>query len=219
MTDSRRALAIGCGVVGGLAALAAVVTGEAAFAPVSGAAALTAAGLVLDGSRSRVVPPVVVVPPASVLAPDSVLDPDTGLLNEAYFAAAIESRVATARRVLRPLSIVMLAVVDDRHGGHAPIPVSEIADGLHRTLREADTACVLSGNHVGLLLEDTPEDGAVWTAERLRRVLVPEGNGRILWAGVASYPTHGLTAEDLHANVSDALRRASEWHQDRIEVA
>jgi hypothetical protein len=34
---------------------------------------------------------------------DALRDPDSGLLNGDYFRAALPHRVATARRVLRPL--------------------------------------------------------------------------------------------------------------------
>ena len=38
-------------------------------------------------------------------------------------------------------------------------------------LRECDTACVLGPGEIGLVLEDTPENGAVWVVERLRRAM------------------------------------------------
>ena len=35
---------------------------------------------------------------------------ESGLLNEAYFRAALPNRVATARRVLRPISVVLARI-------------------------------------------------------------------------------------------------------------
>ena len=56
------------------------------------------------------------------------------------------------------------------------------------TVREADIACRLDGDRCfGMVLEDTPENGAVWTVERFRRSLAaggehagPAGRDRLL---------------------------------------
>ena len=40
-----------------------------------------------------------------------------------------------------------------------------------------------------------------------------------MWAGIASYPTHGLDTAELVAQAHTALGAAHDWTQDRIEVA
>jgi predicted signal transduction protein with EAL and GGDEF domain len=40
-----------------------------------------------------------------------------------------------------------------------------------------------------------------------------------MWAGVACYPAHGLTTEEVLDRADLALDMAREWRQDRIEVA
>ena len=143
---------------------------------------------------------------------DDLRDDDSGLLNDAYFRAALPNRVATARRVLRPISIAVLHVDRD--------DVSpQVAYALLDTLRESDTACRLDDGRFALVLEDTPEDGAVWTVERVRRLLTDQGVGATVWAGVASYPAHALEAADLLRLAEDALVKAREWDESRIEVA
>src|SRR5699024_2207360 len=87
------------------------------------------------------------------------------------------------------------------------------------TLREADTACHLGDARFGLVLEDTPENGAVWTVERVRRALATEHRDLTLWAGVACYPAHAFEASELLIRSTAALDAAREWRQDRIEVA
>ncbi len=69
------------------------------------------------------------------------------------------------------------------------------------------------------LLEDTPEDGAIWTVERVRRALAPLGGDQTRWAGIACYPAHAFNATDTLAKAEEAYARACEWAQDRIEVA
>ena len=152
---------------------------------------------------------------------DALRDPDSGLLNGDYFRAALPHRVATARRVLRPLSVALLTLGD---GDGRPMQAGrelaeQVAYGLLETLRESDTPCRLDDGSFGVLLEDTPESGAVWTVERLRRTLVPDHPGLTMWAGVACYPAHAFTSAELHDRASSALGAAREWRQDRIEVA
>ena len=152
---------------------------------------------------------------------DALRDPDSGLLNGDYFRAALPHRVATARRVLRPLSVALLYLGDG--DGRPMSPGREVAEqvayGLLETLRESDTPCRLDDGGFGVLLEDTPESGAVWTVERLRRLLADQGLELTVWAGIASYPAHALEAREVLLRAQAALRLAREWTQSRIEVA
>lgn len=142
----------------------------------------------------------------------SLHEPESGLLNEEYFRAALPNRVATARRVLRPISVVLARIDSLAHA-------RRVALALLDTLRESDTACRLDDGGFALILEDTPENGAVWTIERLRRLLTEQGTEVIVWAGVAAYPAHALEAPSLLALAEHALADAQQWKQSRIEVA
>lgn len=139
-------------------------------------------------------------------------EPSSGLLNQDYLRAALPNRVATARRVLRPISVAAIRLADETH-------VVAVANALRDSLRESDTACRMTDGRFVLLLEDTAEDGAVWTIERTRRLLEEQGVQPTVWAGVASYPSHSLEAEALLALASAALLAAQEWPSSRIEVA
>ena len=143
---------------------------------------------------------------------DGLHDAETGLLDERYFRAALPNRVATARRVLRPISIVLAALSNLDHA-------RQLAFGLLDTLRESDTACRLDDGTFALILEDTPENGAVWTVERIRRNLTSRFGQHTMWAGVACYPAHGFTTDEVLDRADLALDMAREWRQDRIEVA
>lgn len=151
---------------------------------------------------------------------DSLTDPATGLFSESFFQVAVESRIAAARRHLRPVAVVLVDVVEGLgHGQPSPADADVVAEGIRVTLREADTACRLRNGHFALLLEDTPENGAIWTVERIRRRLVTLQPGLTLWAGVACYPAHAFGPEEIMAAAEAALTSAREWRQDRIEVA
>lgn len=163
--------------------------------------------------------------PAAPAAPGGsesadVIDEGSGLFTEMFFTATLDQRVSAARRGLRPLSLALLDPSTNLRGKrteHTDFP--RVAAGVRSTVRDADIACRLTDGTIALILEDTPENGAVWTVERIRRTVTAEQEDITLRAGIACYPAHAFDAEQLVAQARDALRAAKDWHQDRIEVA
>lgn len=150
---------------------------------------------------------------------EGLSDPTSGLFNEEYYRAAVDARIAAARRHLRPVAVAFIDVVVGVPGEPTRVAPEMVADCLARTLRDSDTAARLDDGRFALVLEDTPENGAVWTVERIRRRMAEENSDLTLWAGVACYPAHAFEVRDLVGKASEALEAATEWHQDRIEVA
>ncbi len=147
-------------------------------------------------------------------------DPLTGLFGEEYFSASVDSRVASARRHLQPVTVVLIeAVIGLAHGTPSPADPVRLSRTLSETLREADTACRLIDGRFALVLEDTPENGAIWTVERFRRQIVTEIDDITVWAGVAGYPAHAFDADTVVRLAEQALHAARDWGRDRIEVA
>ncbi len=151
---------------------------------------------------------------------DPLIDQSTGLFSENFFLVALDSRIAAARRHLRPVAIVILQVVEGLPTSD-PVPTKAdiVTEAIKTTLREADTACRLRNGDFALLLEDTPENGAIWTVERIRRYLADRNANLTLWAGVACYPAHAFGPNEVLEAADTALEAAREWRQDRIEVA
>ena len=150
----------------------------------------------------------------------TLTDDATGLFNEQFFRVSLDTRVSAARRHLRPVAVVLVQVSEGvREGAPEPVAPDLVAEGVRATLRDADTACRLDDGRFALILEDTPENGAVWTVERVRRALAVVRPGQTLWAGIACYPAHAFDAWELYDRAEKALEAAREWHQDRIEVA
>ena len=142
----------------------------------------------------------------------------TGLFNEKYFKATIDTRVLAAKRHLRPVSVALVSV---SAGSDRSIPADmvKVSHAIRTTLRDSDIACHLDDGRFAFILEDTPEDGAVWTLERLRRCLGEVDPTMVQWAGIACYPAHAFNSAELLAKTEEALGTASEWPQARIEVA
>jgi diguanylate cyclase (GGDEF)-like protein len=150
----------------------------------------------------------------------ALTDAETGLFNEQFFRVTLETRVSAARRHLRPVAVVLVLVARGvRDGDPCPTEPAVVTEGVRATLRDADTACRLDDGRFALILEDTPENGAVWTVERIRRALAGSDGGHTLWAGIACYPAHAFDAWELFDRATRALEAAREWQQDRIEVA
>ncbi len=160
------------------------------------------------------------VDPLSEASSNTLTDESTGLFSQEYFDVALDARLSAARRHLRPVAVVLIEVVEGLADG-SPRPATPrlVADSISATIRDADTACRMADGRFGLVLEDTPENGAIWTVERVRRHLAGISTGLTLWAGVACYPAHAFDAGEILTQAEAALTAAREWRQDRIEVA
>ena len=226
---SRRALVV-IAVVTAVLGIDAIATGSGRVAALGGLAAVIAATLSIGRTPSGVPP----APPATSSTPPAA---DVGVASGAGEAAAglatkpprifdettltraLFSRVAMARRALRPLSLIHLELlVAGERNADADATFEQL---LESTLRESDVCGRRADGVYVFILEDTGEDGAVWTAERLRRSLATSSSaeGIRFCAGIATYPNHGLEAATVDARAAVALDAARQWHRDRIEVA
>ena len=214
------ALAVIAGVVSAIAAAASVRASRRVRRADDRIAGLTDQVSELKQARAPSATGGILMPESVRRSDDAIIDPDTGLFSEGYFRVALDARISSARRYLRPASVVMMEVVRGLLSGNPrPEDPTTVAKGITKTLREGDTACRMADGRFALVLEDTPENGAIWTVDRLRRRLADEDDDQTLWAGVATYPAHGLDAEELIERSLAALAAAKEWRQDRIEVA
>lgn len=189
--------AAACALAAGGAAVVQVQRLERAEAEVAAGAALTS---LLD------------LPQQAREQARSLIDEATGLPDARFLALAVEGRVAAARRHLWPVTIVLLEVglrPECQEPHERARALVDFATLLRRALREADVVCRSSETGFALVLEDTAEEGGVWVAERIQIAMAQEGGGaRRVAAGVASYPIHGLDADDVLARAQAALTRA-----------
>lgn len=151
---------------------------------------------------------------------DAISDPETGLLPETWLTASLSSSIASGRRRLTPVAIVMLEVLE-RTDLETPDPLQPTvtSKAITTCLREADGAFRLDDGGFALVLEDTDDMGALMVTRRIGDSLEEWWPGAVIRAGVSCYPAHGLTAEEILDCASDALDEARRWPQHRIEVA
>jgi hypothetical protein len=130
-----------------------------------------------------------------------VSDPASGLFSEAMLRALLPSRVATARRTLRQLGLILVSVAD----GPGP---DEVADEVRRAIRDSDMAARLDDGTIAIVLEFTPSEGCLVVVERLQRRITDDHPGAHMRSGVACYPAHAISAEELVDVAQQALARA-----------
>lgn len=154
---------------------------------------------------------------------NELVDDVTGMLDHRYFLVALERRVAASRRKLSPFSLVVVELHPEDPARHrvADQSMKVLAAVCRAVLRDADTGCRIDRNAVGLLLEDTPEAGAVWATERVRAGFFAttfRGNVKMA-AGIAAYPAHALEPDRLFAAARAAADRSHELGDESIQLA
>lgn len=226
VTNRRLLLSLGLGVTALLAAAVALIAGAVPLGSAFLGAAIVAgtlAALQWRGRGGRDGELEVTIDLRNPLPRISTNDPVTGLVDRIYFRVTLGQRVASARRHLQPLSLVLFELdgFERAKPERRDQAMRLLGSVLRRTVRECDTACRVGDNAVAALLEDTPESGAAAAAERVRKAMAatPTGRSFTLSAGIACYPSHALDAHDLLRRSTQALGAARAAGRDRVEIA
>lgn len=132
---------------------------------------------------------------------DDLTDTATGLFGEPLLRAILPSRVATARRTLRQLGLVLADCGTDANP-------SETGRIVGHSIRDSDIAARLSDGTVVLLLEFTPVEGCRVVVARLRDRLAAANPPIPVTAGIACYPAQAINHTELLASARSALREA-----------
>jgi diguanylate cyclase (GGDEF)-like protein len=160
------------------------------------------------------------------LADAARTDAHTGLLNRRGLQEMAELELERARRGDRPFTIVVVDLdrfkdFNEEHG-HATSDraLKRIAAVLQTSKRRIDVAARISGEEFALVAPDTDEHGAYVLADRLRREVREEftDTGLTVSLGIASYPKHGGTAEELMTAADRAVFAAKALGRDRTVI-
>jgi two-component system, cell cycle response regulator len=109
-----------------------------------------------------------------LLARRAHVDGLTGLWNRAYFDQRLREEIAASRRHGRDVSLVMIDLdhfkqLNDAHGHpFGDRVLQRVGELLATKARETDAACRYGGEEFAMILSDTPLEGAMVLAERLR---------------------------------------------------
>jgi diguanylate cyclase (GGDEF)-like protein len=167
------------------------------------------------------------------LREQSIRDPLTGLYNRRYMEEALKQQMSRVTRQLHPIGIIMIDIdhfkdFNDTYGHTAgDALLRELGQFLQRRIRGEDIACRYGGEEFTLIMPDASLEAAQQRAEDLRQeaiqLRVQDGGQSpeaiTLSLGVAIYPQHGQTIENVLRAADAALYRAKQEGRDRVIVA
>jgi diguanylate cyclase (GGDEF)-like protein len=160
----------------------------------------------------------------------AILDGLTKVFMGRYFRQRCREEVQRARRYKKILSIIMWDLdhfkdVNDTHGHLAGDAVlTEIATIFRKSLRQGiDMVARYGGEEFVMLLPDTPGDGAMIMAERLRRNISRQKfwDGKVqltVSGGIASFPEDGTDYLTLIEQADIQLYRAKRDGRNRVRI-
>ena len=162
----------------------------------------------------------------------SVSDPLTGLYNRRYMQDYLTREIRRASRAARRVGVVVVDVdhfkdVNDRLGhGVGDEVLRAVARTLAANVREQDTVCRIGGDEFVVVLCDSPLAVAEQRAEQLREAVraldlrLEVGDTVVtLSMGVAVFPDHGMTGEEVVRAADAAMYRAKERGRDAVVAA
>jgi diguanylate cyclase (GGDEF)-like protein len=163
----------------------------------------------------------------------------TGLFNRRFMEESLEREARRAAREGRPLSVLMLDLdqfktFNDAHGHVAGDELLRALGNFMRThTRADDVACRYGGDEFTIILPNASIENAIRRAEALRngarnaqaagpdRPDGPDGHREpiTISVGIAAYPEHGRTAEELLRAADTALFQAKRSGRNQVATA
>ncbi len=166
------------------------------------------------------------------LREQAIRDPLTGLFNRRYMQETFEMALAHARRLGEPIGVLLMDVdhfkhLNDRHGHKAgDLMLEALGRLLRATSRQMDIACRYGGEEFVLLMPGASLVMAGQRAETWRAAFAAERlnySGAMLQAtlsvGVAAFPDHGQSVDELLRAADTALYRAKSAGRNCVMLA
>ena len=148
----------------------------------------------------------------------STHDPLTGLYNRRYLDESLGRELILAEREEHPISVIIadldhFKAVNDHYGHLAGDEVLRVfGDLMKKHARGSDICCRYGGEEFLVILPGMAEDDALERAEHLRLALaeapIAFGSSQIVVTasfGIAVFPQHGRTGDQLTAAADNAL--------------
>ncbi|MFC0348643.1 diguanylate cyclase [Undibacterium danionis] len=159
-------------------------------------------------------------------------DAMTGLYNRRFLDAAIVREITLSEREKRPLAVIMLDLdhfknVNDQFGHSAgDLVLKALADIMRQTSRESDLICRYGGEEFIAIIPNMSASQAFERAEIWRRQLEENslnyGENEIkitLSAGIAIYPDHGKSGEELILCADEMLYKSKRSGRNQVSIA
>jgi diguanylate cyclase (GGDEF)-like protein len=158
------------------------------------------------------------------------LDGLTGIFNRRFFELRILEEMERGRRYGAGMAIVMADIdqfkrLNDEFGHLLGDEVlRQVSSLFHQQVRKLDVVCRYGGEEFAIILSQTSAAQALTVAEKLRRMVENwqfPGVARsvTISAGVAAFPDHGTTRDDLVRAADKSLYAAKQEGRNRVCVA
>lgn len=163
----------------------------------------------------------------------SIHDPLSGLYNRRFMQEFLDHELHRARRNGQSVGIMVLDLdhfkrYNDTYGHDAgDMVIREVGNFLKMSIRGSDIACRFGGEEFALIMPELRMEQMQLRAEQIRigvKSLQVEHEGHYLGQasfsiGIACYPEHGATAEEVLRAADAALYRAKQTGRDRVVQA
>lgn len=143
----------------------------------------------------------------------AVTDPLTGLANYRLLLERIDGEIKRYGRTNKSFSVLLLDLdglkkINDQYGHLVgSLAICRVAEVLHLSCRETDTAARYGGDEFALVLTESSGASAKFVAQRILQRLTQDAEEPRLSVsiGVAEYPRDGTTIEHLLSAADQAL--------------
>ncbi|MCX7817094.1 MAG: diguanylate cyclase [Syntrophales bacterium] len=163
----------------------------------------------------------------------STKDPLTGLVNRRHVEPTLELELRKAKRQEKPVGMMFIDIdhlgrINRNYGfEEGERIIKDLAALLNIVKRDEDIACRWGADEFIVILPGVSLESTKRRAENIREMLKDRAEyehsrhlKRItLSIGVAAFPEHGETAQDLIQSVRLALEKAKREGRDRVTVA
>jgi diguanylate cyclase (GGDEF)-like protein len=158
------------------------------------------------------------------------LDGLTGIFNRRFFDLRIMEEIERARRYGTAMAVIIADIdkfkrLNDEFGHLLGDEVlRQVSCIFHQQVRKIDVVCRYGGEEFAILLTQTNEHQALSIAEKLRKMVAdwqfPGVPGMVtISAGVASFPTHGRSRDELVRAADGGLYAAKQAGRNRVFLA
>ena len=159
----------------------------------------------------------------------ATVDSLTELHTRRYFLQRLEEELNRSKKRKMIFSFLMIDVdffksFNDRYGHLTGDQIlREVARIIQENIREIDIAGRYGGEELSVLLPDTPQEGAVLVAERIRtateKTLIKAYDATVsltISIGVATFPEDGDNVQDIIDKADQCLLKAKQQGRNRV---
>ena len=165
-----------------------------------------------------------------------IKDDTASCFNRRHFEEFLPEELSRANRFRSPVSLIFLDMdnlkeVNNQHGhSMGSRTLYEVSTRVRGKIRKFDKLFRFGGDEFCIVLPETEWHGALEVAERVREAiagrnflvgLISEADGVSMTAsmGIASYPLHARTAEDMVVRADRAMQRIKNGTKNSIAIA